>query len=67
LQRAEDWVKGNFGRVEAVILDFYHAAEYLGDLARALYPGDDEAREDWLDRWRHRLKHEGGPAVLEAL
>jgi hypothetical protein len=63
----EDWVNRNFGRVEAVILDFYHAAEYLGDLARALYPGDDRAREGWLDRWCHRLKHEGGPAVLEAL
>ena len=63
----EDWVRTNFGRVEAVILDFYHAAEYLGDLARALYPGDEEAREGWLDDWCHRLKHEGGPAVLEAL
>jgi hypothetical protein len=63
----EDWMNGNFGRVEAVILDFYHAAEYLGDLAHALYPGDDQAREDWLDGWCHRLKYEGGPAVLEAL
>ena len=63
----EDWVRANFGRVEAVILDFYHAAEHLGDLARALLPGDDEAREDWLGGWCHRLKHEGGPAVLEAL
>jgi hypothetical protein len=63
----EDWVRVNFGRVEAVILDFYHAAEYLGDLARALYPGDEKAREDWLGTWCHRLKHEGGPAILEAL
>lgn len=63
----EDWVRANFGRVEAVILDFYHAAEHLGDLARTLYPGDEAAREDWLGAWCHRLKHEGGPAVLEAL
>src|SRR5690606_23552800 len=35
----EDWMRANFGRVEAVILDFYHAAEHLGDLARALHPG----------------------------
>ena len=27
----EDWLRTNFGRVDAVILDFYHAAEYLGD------------------------------------
>lgn len=63
----EDWARTNFGRVEAVILDFYHAAEYLGALARALYPGDDETRADWLEHWCQRLKHEGGPAVLEAL
>ena len=50
-----------------MILDFYHAAEHLGDLARALYPGDESAREEWLDRWCHRLKHEGGQVVLEAL
>jgi hypothetical protein len=63
----EDWVRVNFGRVDAVILDFYHAAEYLGTLARALYPGDEVAREGWLSGWCHRLKHEGGPAVLEDL
>lgn len=63
----EGWVRANFGRIEAVILDFFHAAEYLGGLARALFPGDDEAREGWLGGWCHRLKHEGGPAVLEAL
>ena len=34
----EDWLRTNFGRVEAVILDFYHATEYLGDLGRALHP-----------------------------
>src|SRR6185437_368603 len=50
----EDWVRANFGRVEAVILDFYHAAEYLGGLARALYPGDEKAREGWLDDWCRR-------------
>jgi hypothetical protein len=36
----EDWLRVHFGRVEAVILDFYHAAEYLGDLGRALYSSD---------------------------
>lgn len=63
----EDWLRVNFGRVDAVILDFYHAAEYLGDLAKALYPGDEAAREGWLTGWCHRLKHEGGAAVLEGL
>ena len=63
----EEWLGANFGRVDAVILDFYHAAEYLGDLARSLHPGDEAAREAWLSGWCHRLKHEGGAAVLEGL
>jgi hypothetical protein len=63
----EDWVRVHFGRVDAVILDFFHAVEYLGDLARALYPGDEASRSDWLGEWCRRLKHEGGAAVLEGL
>lgn len=63
----EDWLRVNFGRVDAVILDFYHATEYLGELGRALHPADEEAREAWLGHWCHRLKDEGGWAVLEGL
>lgn len=63
----EDLLRVNFGRVEAVILDFYHVVEHLGDLARALYPRDETTRQEWLDSWSHQLKHEGGEAVLEAL
>jgi hypothetical protein len=63
----EDWLRTNFGRVEAVILDFYHATEYLGDLGRALYPNDEDERETWLADWCHRLKHKGGAAVLKDL
>jgi hypothetical protein len=63
----EDLLRVNFGRVEAVILDFFHAAEHLGELGRALYPGDESTREEWLERWCHRLKHEGGQVVRNAL
>ncbi len=63
----EDWLRANFGRVEAVILDFYHATEYLGTLGRALHPDDDAAREAWLGDWCGRLKHRGGAAVLATL
>jgi hypothetical protein len=63
----ESWLETHFGRVEAVILDFYHATEYLAELGRALHPSDEEARSKWLDTWCHRLKHEGGPATLEGL
>lgn len=63
----EDWLRLNFGRLDAVILDFYHVTEHLGDLARALYPSDEPTREEWLDQWCHRLKHEGGAVVLNDL
>ncbi len=39
----EDFVRLNFPRVETVILDFYHAAEYLAKLAQALHPTDEVA------------------------
>jgi hypothetical protein len=63
----ENWLETHFGRVEVVILDFYHATEYLADLGRALHPGDETAFEHWLADWCHRLKHEGGAKVLAAL
>jgi hypothetical protein len=63
----EDFLKMNFPRVEAVILDFYHAAEYLGEIARAWHPNDEEASKAWLERWCHDLKQEGGEPVLARL
>lgn len=62
----EDWLRSNFPRVEAVILDFYHAAEHLCDWAKALHPQEAEA-EGVGSAWRHRLRHEGGQVVLTAL
>lgn len=62
----EDWLRANFPRVEAVILDFYHAAEYLGEWAKVLHPDEAEAREV-ASAWCHRLKHEGGGVVLTDL
>jgi len=63
----EDFLRQNFGRVEAVILDFYHAAEYLGDLAKAWHPGDEAAAKALAGRWCHQLKTAGGQAVLAVL
>jgi Uncharacterised protein family (UPF0236) len=62
----EDFLRSNFPRVEAVILDFYHVTEYLGRLAQALHPGREEA-EAWRQQWCSRLKAEGGGPVLAAL
>jgi hypothetical protein len=63
----EDLLGANFRRIEVVILDFYHAAEHLGDLGRALHPTDEDRREEWLEQWCHRLKDQGGQVVLEGL
>ena len=62
----EDWLRTTFPRVEAVILDFYHAAEYLCDWAKACHADDAEAQRVGA-MWCHRLKHEGGAAVLADL
>ena len=63
----ENWLTTNFGRVEAVILDFYHPSEHLGDLAKAWHGAGTEAAAAQHHQWSHRLKHEGGDAVLKEL
>jgi hypothetical protein len=62
----EDWLRSNFPRVEAVILDFYHAAEYLGEWSKVLHADESEAGRV-AGEWCHRLKHEGGAVVLAEL
>ena len=62
----EDWLRVNFARVEAGILDFYHVAEYLNEWAKVLHPDEAEARAV-ASAWCHRLKHEGGKEVLAGL
>ena len=49
------------------ILDFWHAKEHLVELAQALHPTDEKARQRWQAEWCHRLKHAGGHAVWQAL
>ncbi len=63
----EEFLRANFPRVEAVILDFYHAAEHLARLAKAWHPGDEKAAESLKGEWCHQLKHEGGAVLLETL
>jgi len=63
----EDFLGTHSPRVAAVILDFYHAAEYLGELAQALYPGREADAEAWRQEWCGRLKAQGGAPVLAAL
>jgi hypothetical protein len=63
----EGWLRRNFPRVEAVILDFYHAAEHLNEWAKAVRPDDEPGAAELAAGWCHRLKHEGGAAVLAGL
>jgi hypothetical protein len=44
------------------VIDFWHAAEYLGDAAAVLFAGRPDARRAWLESSCHRLKHEVGSA-----
>lgn len=63
----EDFVRLNFPRVEAVILDFYHAAEYLAKLATALHPTDAEAALTQTRSWSRVLRDEGGEVMIAVL
>ena len=63
----EDCVCTHFARVEVVILDFYHATEYLHNLAKAWQGTDTPGAEALGQQWCHQLKHEGGQAVLAML
>jgi hypothetical protein len=64
----EDFVKKNFpGHDLVAILDFWHAAEYLGGLAAVLHPNDEAARTAQFEAWRQRLQDAGGEAMVAHL
>jgi hypothetical protein len=63
----EDFVWLNFPRVEAVILDFYQAAEYLAKLATALHPTEAAAALDQTKAWSRVLRDEGGAVMISVL
>jgi hypothetical protein len=63
----EDFVRLNFPRVEAVILDFYHASEYLAKLASALLPADEVAALEQTKSWSRLLRDEGGEVMIAVL
>ena len=60
----EDFVQTYFPRA-ICILDFWHAAEHLANLARAIVPPDDF--ETTLGQWCQVMKHEGGRTLLAKL
>jgi len=62
----DDFMEAHFPRAVR-ILDFYHAAEHLDDLAKAYCGGDTAAAAELTATWSHRMKHEGGAAILAEL
>jgi hypothetical protein len=64
----DDFLQDNFNRPSLVlILDFYHPASRLEELARLCHPGQKAAADRQAQQWCHLLKHEGGEKMLEAL
>lgn len=63
----EAFVDSNFPRVGVVILDFYHAADYLTRLAQVLHGKDDGRAQAQAQQWRSLLKAEGGHALISVL
>jgi len=45
-----------------LILDFYHATEYISKAALAIFSRDKKSRDAWVDDWSNRLKHKQGTA-----
>jgi hypothetical protein len=63
-----EFLRTNFNRADLVlILDFWHAASYLEELARALHPQDEAAAAQQAEEWCSLLKQEGGAVTLAVL
>lgn len=64
----EAFVQQNFNRPNLVlILDFYHVAEHLNELAKVWQRGDATQAQAVASAWCHTLKHEGGVVLLSQL
>lgn len=63
----EEFIRRNFPRDPVLILDFWHAADHLVELAKMLHPEDEPARQALLTSWCHTMKHEGGQRIVAVL
>jgi len=61
----EKFLKTYFPKA-VLILDFFHAAEYLAELARVLHPQEDACQQVY-GAWCKKMKHQGGSVVLAEL
>jgi hypothetical protein len=68
VQDGAEWIQSliDAHRVDAVrILDFYHAAQYLSEIATLVRTAGTPLAETWVDEHLHELKHHGPTKVLE--
>jgi hypothetical protein len=63
----EEFIRKNFPRDPVLILDFWHAADHLLELAKLLHPDDEEKRSALVTSWCHTMKHQGGQAIVAVL
>ena len=45
---------------KGLVLDFYHAREYISKAASAIFGKDKQSKSAWIDTWSHQLKHKQG-------
>ncbi|HEX3639888.1 MAG TPA: ISKra4 family transposase [Ktedonobacteraceae bacterium] len=70
VQDGAEWIQEciDAHRPEAVrILDFYHAAQYISDIATLVSSAGTTLEDRWRDQQLHELKHQGPKKVLEEL
>jgi hypothetical protein len=64
----EEFLRDHFNRADRVIiLDFYHPASRLEELAKSWHEGDEEQARIQAADWCGMLKEKGGAALLEQL
>jgi hypothetical protein len=68
VQDGAAWIQGliDAHRADAVrILDFYHAAEYVGEIATLVREAGTPLSQNWVEHQLHELKHHGPAKVVE--
>lgn len=63
-----EWVKNiaqtQFGNAQFII-DYYHAVEHIGKLARAIFVRDLKQAEEWREHWTGMLWHGEVQSIIE--
>jgi hypothetical protein len=60
-----NWVEGNYPS-SIQILDYYHATEYLGDFAKAIF-SDKDKRNDWVSKQKLLLLNDQVEEVISGI